>query len=93
MDLAFMGIALQLARVKVMLVSDLMPLSLGLEELFSVHDGPPAEPPPLSGEREIPTRWAYTCAAASSHAIPSAYEPRCFVSSIVVAASNTASAC
>jgi hypothetical protein len=39
MDLAFMGIALQLARVKIMLVSDLMPLSLGLEELFTVHDG------------------------------------------------------
>src|SRR5260221_12811870 len=55
-------------------------------------EDPPREPPPPPVEREMPTRWAYTCAAASSQALPSASEPRRFAGSIVVATSNTVSA-
>ena len=56
-----------------------------LEYMDSVLPRPPVE-------RKMPTCRAYTCAAVSSQASPSASEPRRLAGSIVVAISSTVSA-
>jgi len=67
-DLTLTGIVFQVMGVKInLLLHELVLLGLELEELFT---GPPEElPAAAEAVRVMPTRWAYTCGAASNQAI------------------------
>jgi hypothetical protein len=93
-DLALARIAFQVTGGKINPLSrELILLGLELEERFTTPpEELPAEAPPPA-IRVMPTRWAYTCAAASNQALPSASRPSHLEGSMVVATSSMASAC